>query len=109
MCKYHVDTPLPSAALMLRVQDNSHPAHFTPYSPSHSLSHPLFRINRNISVLSPLLQSVMSTCIASVSHKLESADHLAYGEETQAFRRNDASRHHLLGVHVPDRLQHVVG
>jgi hypothetical protein len=69
--------------------------------PSGQFNHPSFCI---IS----LLYSVVSTSIAPVSNKLESANHLADCEETQAFGRNNTSSYQLLSVDVSGLLEYAI-
>jgi hypothetical protein len=49
---------------------------------------------------------VVSTSIAPVTNKLESADHLANRKETQALSRDNTSSYQLLLVDISDLLEH---
>jgi len=70
-------------------------------SPYHPRSVP---ISRTCIILPSA--SVVSTSIAPVTNKLESADHLANCKETQALSRDNTSSYQLLLVDVSDLLEH---
>jgi hypothetical protein len=103
MCKYHVDS---HAIRSVRATDSRlfHALPILPLAFSHHV-----HFHHPISVLSPLLRSVVRSSISAIANKLESANHLADGEETQALGRNNTTSYHLLGVDVPDLLEYASG
>lgn len=58
-------------------------------------------------ILIVLLASMMSTSIAPVTHKLEPANYLTNGEETEEFSSDDSSGGQLCRVNVSDLLEDV--
>ena len=95
----------PRVALVLRIQGDHALLILLPArSPSPSSSIKSSRLH-----ITSLPRSMVSTSIAPVSNKLESTNHLANGEESQALGRNNTSGYYLLTVDVSELLEHASG
>ena len=104
ICANTTSIPSISAALTLQIRGHLRPAHLA----SRSLPSSSIQIAQ-ISVLSPFLHSMVSTSISPITNKLESANHLADCEKTQALCRNNTTGYHLLGAEIVSDLLKCIG